>query len=797
MPCSFIMEYSRARLLGVKQLLAAALIPVNQLFVYEYRVTQVTRSRSGTVDPCQTVAYTYGTNGSASNYGRVVNVVYGTTAQTCVPGAAPSQYGEQYWYNAAGAVVTKEVGITRIWTDWNGNPQTLSSGWRTNMTANYGYDYWGNRTSSTYNGNDPFNSNQTSGFVGFTTTYDTLGRPSGLTEGSINWVQGVQYDLANRMTQLQYPQYGSVFDYMTEQKTYNMNEQLTAMTWTPGAAGQGAPTGSITYSYTGTGHGGNNGQVVQVSDGVSGETIAYQFDSLKRLTQASSTPQAGTTPTAWTQQFSYDGFGNLTGKSGSLATASIPVNPATNQLTNQSGVLSNVSYDSNGNLLSLTNAVASTGSTMAYDEANRLASVTMSSGGTEYYGYDPSNKRMYKRMSNGTEEWTFYGAMGEKLGTFAWTVNCDDWSDPTSCYYQPTLKTTNVWFAGKLIWSGTAASTSGPAFTDRLGTNRASGARFYPYGDEITSTANDREKFGTYQRDGFSGLDYADQRYYASAYGRFNTVDPGRSVRLRNPGSWNRYAYVGGDPINHSDPRGLCIFDSSNSQQYDTMDDWRQAVYKNLDGAMSSDTLDDEPDAACGGNGGSVSVTDTLDSVPCVSASGAQVDCSSEDFGWEINQAFVNGMINGTGGFNSFLGVFAGGSAGAGALGALAPSAAAGIAGMLPRLTATATTIGGISFAAWQEAASSGGPTTYVVTQLSGAINWGQSLYVGIGENAMGLAQQYGTGGQFYQANIRTALLNLLTQAGFAYGGTLQEGQQIQFTPGAGQFISGFFSAVP
>jgi len=558
MPCSFIMEYSRARLLGVKQLLAAALIPVNQLFVYEYRVTQVTRSRSGTVDPCQTVAYTYGTNGSASNYGRVVNVVYGTTAQTCVPGAAPSQYGEQYWYNAAGAVVTKEVGITRIWTDWNGNPQTLSSGWRTNMTANYGYDYWGNRTSSTYNGNDPFNSNQTSGFVGFTTTYDTLGRPSGLTEGSINWVQGVQYDLANRMTQLQYPQYGSVFDYMTEQKTYNMNEQLTAMTWTPGAAGQGAPTGSIIYSYTGTGHGGNNGQVVQVSDGVSGETIAYQFDSLKRLTQASSTPQAGTTPTAWTQQFSYDGFGNLTGKSGSLATASIPVNPATNQLTNQSGVLSNVSYDSNGNLLSLTNAVASTGSTMVYDEANRLASVTMSSGGTEYYGYDPSNKRIYKRMSNGTEEWTFYGAMGEKLGTYAWTVNCSDWSDPTSCYYQPTLKTTNVWFAGKLIWTGTAASTSGPAFTDRLGTNRANGARFYPYGDEITATANDREKFGTYQRDSFSGLDYADQRYYASAYGRFNTVDPkAASADPQTPQSWNRYGYVLGDPVNHNDPRGM------------------------------------------------------------------------------------------------------------------------------------------------------------------------------------------------------------------------------------------------
>jgi hypothetical protein len=28
-----------------------------------------------------------------------------------------------------------------------------------------------------------------------------------------------------------------------------------------------------------------------------------------------------------------------------------------------------------------------------------------------------------------------------------------------------------------------------------------------------------------------------------------------------DPGSWNRYAYAGGDPINRSDPRGLCVED--------------------------------------------------------------------------------------------------------------------------------------------------------------------------------------------------------------------------------------------
>jgi RHS repeat-associated protein len=94
---------------------------------------------------------------------------------------------------------------------------------------------------------------------------------------------------------------------------------------------------------------------------------------------------------------------------------------------------------------------------------------------------------------------------------------------------------------------------------DRVGTDRADGARFYPYGEEIGSaTANDRTKFATYNRDGFTGLDYADQRYYSSSLGRFGTTDPMGHANLIDSQSFNQYSYVGGDPINASDPRGLC-----------------------------------------------------------------------------------------------------------------------------------------------------------------------------------------------------------------------------------------------
>lgn len=49
-----------------------------------------------------------------------------------------------------------------------------------------------------------------------------------------------------------------------------------------------------------------------------------------------------------------------------------------------------------------------------------------------------------------------------------------------------------------------------------------------------------------------------DQRYYATGAGRFMTADPYKaSAGVGEPGSWNRYAYVEGDPVNFADVAGL------------------------------------------------------------------------------------------------------------------------------------------------------------------------------------------------------------------------------------------------
>lgn len=86
--------------------------------------------------------------------------------------------------------------------------------------------------------------------------------------------------------------------YTTETFGYNFNGQITSMGWsTPSSLG---PSGSLQYNFSSTQ---NNGQITQVTDALSEEVVTYQYDSLKRLTSASSAPAPGYSTTPWTQTF--------------------------------------------------------------------------------------------------------------------------------------------------------------------------------------------------------------------------------------------------------------------------------------------------------------------------------------------------------------------------------------------------------------------------------------------------------------------------------------------------------------
>ena len=163
----------------------------------------------------------------------------------------------------------------------------------------------------------------------------------------------------------------------------------------------------------------------------------------------------------------------------------------------------------------------------------------MTAGG-ETYAYAPDNKRIKKVLSSSTATYWYLWVGSMRVGTYTFV-----WNAATS-KYDPVVVKEDLYVAGRRV-----------APLDRLGSDLSGGVRLMPYGEEIgTPVAHDRTKFATYHRDA-SGLDYADQRYYSPGTGRFATGDPYlASGGPSEPGSWNRYAYVGGDPVNNVDPEG-------------------------------------------------------------------------------------------------------------------------------------------------------------------------------------------------------------------------------------------------
>jgi RHS repeat-associated protein len=101
--------------------------------------------------------------------------------------------------------------------------------------------------------------------------------------------------------------------------------------------------------------------------------------------------------------------------------------------------------------------------------------------------------------------------------------------------------------------------------TDELGV-QASFHTYYPFGGQATDPSQDdvELKFTGHERDengsaGAGVLDYMHARYFSPNIGRFLSIDPVKSGKIRKPQSWNRYSYAVGNPIKYLDPDGRNI----------------------------------------------------------------------------------------------------------------------------------------------------------------------------------------------------------------------------------------------
>jgi RHS repeat-associated protein len=259
-------------------------------------------------------------------------------------------------------------------------------------------------------------------------------------------------------------------------------------------------------------------------------TITYVYDPLNRLKEANYS-------NGDYYHYTYDAVGNrlsqTTSISGQVSTINYVYDDA-NRLTSVDGVT--YVYDNNGNLLN--DGVTD----YTYDSANRLTSFTNATT-TVTYRYNGLNDRLQETV-NGI------------ITTFTMDLNTgltQALSDGTNHYIYgfgriAQVNTTTEYFLGDALGSVRQLVDSGGTVT--------LAKSYAPYGETRSSAGSGTSPFAfTGEQVDASGLTYLRSRYYSGGTGRFISRDTWNG-NANSPMSYNRWAYVNGNPINLTDPTG-------------------------------------------------------------------------------------------------------------------------------------------------------------------------------------------------------------------------------------------------
>jgi len=269
-------------------------------------------------------------------------------------------------------------------------------------------------------------------------------------------------------------------------------------------------------------------------------TTTYAYDGLQRLTQEGIPGR--------TLGYGYDAVGNRTSTTDAVCgngTASVDRAGRITQTTqgtqttlytvNAAGNLTNRGKDS-----------------FAYDQANRLTrskTVGKGGGGPAWYTYDGDGRRTGTNVDQGTSvnTWDVQSATllydGRRtyvdgLQGLAYDV---DGNGTLEVFHQDGLG------------SERAVSYSNGNVTQTYGTT----AYGVPNAAWTQGSSNQSFQYTGQQRDVATGFVYLRARMYDPNTGRFIQQDP---LRDSGPGvtGWNRYAYMGDNPVNGTDPSGFC-----------------------------------------------------------------------------------------------------------------------------------------------------------------------------------------------------------------------------------------------
>ncbi|HXC79179.1 MAG TPA: fibronectin type III domain-containing protein [Candidatus Acidoferrum sp.] len=405
---------------------------------------------------------------------------------------------ETYTYNANGQLLTMVDGTGTTTNVFDSLHQLIQQTDGAGHVVGYGYDLAGRVTSIAYPGG-----NCDTQTLCVTRQYDTAGRPS------------------------------SVRDWLSHTTTfgYDANSNLTGVTYPNGVVA------AWTYN--------NANQLTAISDVNGGNTIlglAYTRDSNAQVTGENST------------SYAYNGL---------------------NQLTTGNAGLS-YSYDAAGRLTQSVNS--STTTNFNYDNADQLLSAAVVGGSTTNYGYDAAGRRTSagslsltwdqqdRLLTYGADSSYSYNATGLRVSkTVAGQSEAFIWDTVDGLPLLLQDGTMNyVTGPGGVPLEQVSGSTVYYYQQDQLGSTRAltdatgTVAASYTYDafgniTAQTGTISNPFLFSGQYRDTESGLYYLRARYYDPATGQFLSRDP----ELNS--TWEPYGYVADNPLNATDPSGLCF----------------------------------------------------------------------------------------------------------------------------------------------------------------------------------------------------------------------------------------------
>jgi RHS repeat-associated protein len=239
-----------------------------------------------------------------------------------------------------------------------------------------------------------------------------------------------------------------------------------------------------------------------------------------------------------------------------------PVNGTTSYTPNNLNQYSlvgtvNPGYDPNGNLTS------DGSTTYTYDAENHLLTASLA-GVTTTYKYDGGGRRISKKVgaepTAPTTEFLMDG--NEEIAEYVNNLLVRRYVSGA------TIDERIVMYEG----TGSAAGDERYYYTNHQGSTVAvadgNGSvietfKYSPYGESSTVTGNPF-RFTGRRYDPESGLYFFRARYYSPKLGRFLQTDP-----LGTQDDYNLYVFLGNDPLNHTDPSGLCKVDPATGEIID------------------------------------------------------------------------------------------------------------------------------------------------------------------------------------------------------------------------------------